>query len=104
MKNIQYKLMIPSLDNETEFNEFIFETPKEVAERLNVSLTTVYRILNNDFKYSHSDKKHLEGIKIEKIVKPLKHPRRIKKTAEQIAFEKIDYRKNLLESLQMIKS
>ena len=100
MKNIQYKLKIPSLENENEFNEFIFETPNEVADKLNVSITTIYRILKGEFKYLHTDKKHLEGIQIEKIVKPLKHPRRIKKTEEDIKTEKIDFRKTLLESLQ----
>ena len=100
MKNIEYKLKIPSLENENEFSEFIIETPQEVADKLKVSITTVYRILKGEYKYSHLDKKYLEGIQIEKIVKPLKQPRRIKKSVEEIKTEKIDFRKTLLESLQ----
>lgn len=100
MKNIEYKLKIPSLEIENEYTEFILNSPQEVADKLKISVTTVYRIIQNKYKYTHLDKKYLEGIQIEKIVKPTKQPRRIKKTEEDIKTEKIDFRKTLLESLQ----
>ena len=101
MKNVQYRLKIPSIEKENEFEEFIFNKPDEIAEKLKISITTVYRLINGSFKYSHVEKKHLQGIVIEKIIQPLKHPRRVKKTEREIKKETIDFRKTLLETLKV---
>ena len=99
MRNVIFKLKIPLPDKENEYQEFKFEDPNDICKKLDISTTTLYRIINKTMKFTHNDKKYLEGIIIERELLPLKYPKRIKKSAEDIAKEKKEFRNKILDTL-----
>lgn len=99
MRNVVFKLKIPIPDKANEYQEFTFDNPNDICKKLDISTTTLYRLINNTIKFAHADKKHLEGIIVEREYLPLKQPKRVKKTVEAIENDKKNFRNKLLETL-----
>ncbi len=65
MKFVRYILKIPTEENNT-YTEFIFDNQKELCEKLNISITSLYALIQGTFKATHSKTQHLEGVIIER--------------------------------------
>lgn len=57
------KIPIPGKDN--EYIEKRYEDPSDLCEKLKISKTTMYQIINKKIKYKHESVKNLKGIIIE---------------------------------------
>lgn len=66
MRFVEFKLKVPIKERPGEFNEYIFNSPTILCEKLDISRASLYAICNGTFRFSHSKIKHLEGIIIEK--------------------------------------
>lgn len=97
MRHVIYKLKIPNPLKINEYEEFTISDPKIICEKLSISMTCFNRILNGTMKYSHQNKKYLEGVIIEKEYLESK---RIKKTKEEIKKEQEEYRLNIISNLK----
>ena len=91
-----YTVKIPKPDFENEYEEFGSFKPKQIQEKLNISSTIFYRILNKTMKFHNNDVKHLQGIIIEKDIKV--ETKKI--TKEDIINNQLEYRKNTIEKLK----
>lgn len=102
MRHVIYILKIPIPDKPNEYEEFKVDDPKKICEKLKISITCFNRIVKGTFKCSHSNKKYLEGIIIEREYQPLKKPSVVKKTEEEIAKEKEEFRKNIINDMKTV--
>ena len=100
MRHIIYILKIPINNKPNEYEVFKVEDSKKICEKLKISITCFNRILNKSFKCSHSNKKHLEGIIIEREYQPLKKAKPVKKTDEEVEKEKEDFRKSIISEMK----
>lgn len=72
MKQCKYIVHIPNPDNRSEIRTFEFGTAKQVCEILQIGRSSMYNIINGEFKCLHSNTKYLDGVKIERIHLPAK--------------------------------
>ena len=102
MRKVIYLVKIPKPDKKEEYEELTFNKTEEVCEKMGISVTTLYSIINKKLKYNHVDKKHLEGIIIEKIIQEPKKKQKpdctkSKKSKEEIEESKKDFQTKLIE-------
>ncbi len=98
MKLVEYIVKIPNPTKEGEYEEFTCAKTTEVCAKLKISTTTMYGIMNKTIKFSHDNKKHLEGIIIEKHFLEPKKVRKPKKTEEEIKEIKSEFFKEVTSS------
>lgn len=65
MKFVRYIVKIPTEEKNT-YTEFIFDNQKDLCEKLNISITSLYSLIQGTFKATHSKTQHLEGVIIER--------------------------------------
>jgi CRISPR/Cas system-associated protein Cas10 (large subunit of type III CRISPR-Cas system) len=92
MKQEKFLLKIPDGEN---FIEHKFDTINHLCEFLNITHNTAYSLRSQRLKLKHKNKKHLEGIRIEKI--PVFYSS--KPNTEEIEKTKEDYHKELKSKL-----
>ncbi len=92
MKQEKFLLKIPDGDN---FVEHKFNTINELCEFLNITHNTAYSLRSKRLKLKHKNKKHLEGIQIEKI--PVFYSS--KPNTEEVEKNKEEYQKELKNKL-----
>ena len=98
MRTVIYTVKIPKADKPDEFEVIEFDNRKSCCEFLNIGQNTLYSLSTNRIKLSHSTKKHLEGIVIEKrIVEGVKS----KKSKEKLTKE--SYQQDLINKIASMK-
>lgn len=65
MKFVRYIVKIPTEENNT-YTEFIFDNQKDLCEKLNISITSLYSLIQGTFKATQSKTHHLDGVIIER--------------------------------------
>jgi hypothetical protein len=94
-----YKLRIPKPDTENEYEEFIFKKAQDILEKLSISKTTFYRIINKTLKCNTIETNHLKGIIIEKEFENNSVKDILVKTENEIKIN--EFRKNIIEKLKI---
>lgn len=100
MRKVIFKVKIP-IPNTNNFKEIEFESRKSICEFLKITNNTLYSLTTQRLKLKHKNKKHLEGIIIEKTY--VEGVKKNIKTDEEVEIDKFNFQQQLLEQIKSLE-